>query len=148
MILDKIGNIKNYLGISTNMDTAINYMINNSFSDLEVGRHEIDGDSVFVLIQEYETKNIEEGKIESHKKYIDIQYVIEGSELIGYAPIEDLNVIKEYDDNNDFMLFDGEFETHRIEKGRFAVYFPHDGHMPTVNDCKKKVKKAVFKIQI
>jgi YhcH/YjgK/YiaL family protein len=148
MILDKIVNIKNYLGITRNMDTAINYMVNKCFANLETGRHEIDGDSVFLLIQEYETKRIDEGKLESHRKYIDIQYVIEGSELIGYAPIEDLKVVKEYDGDDDFMLFEGAFETHRIENGRFAVYFPHDGHMPTINDCKKKVKKAVFKIQI
>lgn len=148
MILDKIGNINNYVGISKNMDLAIDYISKNDLRSLSAGKYEISGNDVYILIQEYETKLIEDSILESHRKYVDIQYVLDGEELIGYAPIDELSVSKDYDDENDYMLHEGKFETHKISGGKFAAYFPNDGHKPTINPVKNNVKKAVVKVKL
>lgn len=148
MILDHINNIKNYKGISKNMDTAIEYILENELSDLDVGKYAVDEKNVFYMIQEYETKDIEEGNFEAHDKYIDIQYVLNGDELIGYAPRMFLNTAEEYDASKDKIILKGKEERHRLTEGMFAIYFPEDGHMPSINMVKTTVKKAVFKIKI
>lgn len=147
MILDDINNIDSYRGISKYMDLAIEYIMYNNIEILPVGKHKIVGDDVFALVQEYETKPITDNVLESHKKYIDIQYVVSGEELIGYAPVEKLKIYKEYDDDNDYMLYEGNYELHKISNGRFAIYFPHDGHKPTINSEKNTVRKIVIKIK-
>lgn len=148
MILDKIVNIKTYKGISKNLDLAIEYILQNNLNSLEIGKHEISGDDVFILVQQYETKLIEDNILESHKKYIDIQYVLDGEEFIGYAPIDELSLHKEYDAENDYMLHEGKFEINNISNGKFAIYFPHDGHKPTLNPQKNNVKKIVVKVRV
>ncbi len=98
--------------------------------------------NVFYMIQEYETKDIEEGNFEAHDKYIDIQYVLNGDELIGYAPRMFLNTAEEYDASKDKIILKGKEERHRLTEGMFAIYFPEDGHMPSINMVKTTVKKS------
>lgn len=148
MILDNIKNIKNYKGLSENIDTAIDFLLQNNFSDVEVGKYYIDGENVYYMIQEYETKKIEDGKFEVHKKYIDIQYVVKGQELIGYSPVEHLSPIGEYDEVKDKLILKGSEELHSLDEGMFGIYFPNDGHKPSINSSKTKVKKVVVKIKI
>ncbi len=148
MIIDDIKNIKNYLGISRSLDMAINYLTTADFTQLNVGRYEISGTDVYVLIQEYDTKPFDQGKFEAHREYIDIQYVIYGEEYIGYAPLLDLQPVDEYDPEKDKMILKGDAEYHRIKSGMFGIYFPNDGHMPSVNKTATTVKKAVVKVKI
>ena len=66
------------------------------------GKHELRGEEVFFNLQEYETKP--EQKLEAHKKYIDIQVVAVGEELMGYTNIENTTVTEKYDDVKDVMF--------------------------------------------
>jgi len=148
MILDNIKYLSNYNGISKNLDNAINFLLNNDLAKMEVGKYDIDGDNVYYLIQEYNTKNRDNGKFEAHHNYIDIQYILDGQEFIGYAPIENLKPLNEYDEKKDKTNLVGEAEMHLIKKGMCAIYFPNDAHMPSVNDENIIVKKAVVKIRV
>ncbi len=148
MITDHIKNAATYKGISERMDKALDYLATTDLSALEVGRYELDGDNLFVLIQAYEPKNVEDGRCEAHKKYIDIQYIIEGQERMGYGIAEDMAVVDPYDDAKDryFVEWTGDFVEY--SKDMFAVFYPQDAHMPgiEIEGC-SFVKKAVVKIK-
>ena len=74
MILDKIENYKLYVNINQRIARAFTYILETDFSQLSLGKHLIEGEDIFALLQEYDTKEIENCKLESHKKYIDIQF--------------------------------------------------------------------------
>jgi YhcH/YjgK/YiaL family protein len=117
---------------------------------LAPGKYEWDGDRMFLLIQEMETAPKADKKLESHVRYIDIQYLIEGEEVIGYArQSADHIVCHDELETKDFALYeDPEEEMDLLLKpGTFAVFFPADLHRPgVVRSVPGKIKKAVVKI--
>jgi YhcH/YjgK/YiaL family protein len=147
MILDVKKNAPLYKGIHGNLDKAINYMLSADLNALPVGKHLIEGEDVFVLIQEYETKSMDSSLFEAHQKYMDIQLILSGEEWIGYAPVQSLTSIEPYDDTKDIAFFIGEGEMHKLKRDTFSIYFPTDAHKPSIHDVKTDVKKAVFKIK-
>ncbi|RYD83525.1 MAG: DUF386 domain-containing protein [Sphingobacteriales bacterium] len=150
MILDKIENIALYKNLMPRINGVIDFIEKNNLSTLESGKYEVEGDDLFVLIQEYDTKEISEGKMEAHRMYIDIQYMLEGVENIGYETLRNQTPIMEYSMERDVMFFANKSEIMlKLDAGIFAVFYPADIHMPSlkVNEI-SKVKKAVFKIKI
>ena len=149
MITDIIKNAKLYYGISDRMKKALEYLENNDFSKMEPGKYEIDGSNVYAMIQQYETKPIEIGKWEAHRRYIDIQYIVEGTELIGYANLKDLKAIRNYDEVKDFIHLEGKGDYITAKPGMFVVLWPEDGHMPSIAvNNPSPVKKVVVKILV
>lgn len=149
MIIDELSNSHLYLGLSERIDKALDYLKNSDFSKLEPGKYEIDGENIFALINEYNTKDESEGKLEAHKKYIDVQFVAKGKELMGYAPLENQKVIDKYNEQNDITFFSGYKSFVKVDEGMFAIFFPEDVHMPGIKVGDKSfVKKVVVKIKI
>lgn len=148
MILDVKKNAILYKGIHGRLDKAIDYMLSADLNAFPVGKHQIDGDDIFVLIQEYETKFIDAALFEAHRKYVDIQLILSGEEWIGYAPVQSLTSIEPYDDTKDIAFFIGEGEMHKLKRDTFSIYFPTDAHKPSIHDVKTVVKKAVFKVKL
>ena len=96
---------------------------------MPVGRYEIDGDEVFALVQEYETRASEECRWEAHYTYTDIQYVVEGSEKMGWKALD--GVVKTEDrPEDDVYFFDVEGDHFVLHAGQFAVFAPQDAHRP------------------
>jgi YhcH/YjgK/YiaL family protein len=149
MIIDKIENAALYSGINPRFSQAFDYLKNTDLVNLEAGKHEIDGENLFALVQEYDTKSEEDALMESHFKHIDIQYIIEGKELMGLVIKKDqvptlIDAEKDYakyqEDDYSFMLF---------EEGMFGIYFPEDIHLPNIQlDEPARVKKIVIKVKI
>ena len=75
--------------------------------NLENGKYEIDGEDIFVSVQDYNTKPESEGKFEAHKQYADIQFIIKGEEKLGYTNIKNCKPTTFYDDKNDIVFLDG-----------------------------------------
>ena len=104
------------------------------------------------MVQSYTTMGPDECKFESHRHYFDLQYVVEGEELFGYAPVSTLEPCMEYDPNRDLIFYnEPELSGATILKaGDFAIVAPEDGHAPrrmTANGpC--PIKKIVVKIKI
>lgn len=149
MIVDHISNAKTYKTISENIKKGLDYLESTDLKALEVGKYEIDGSNVFVLIQEYEGKEIEQANCEAHKKFIDIQYIISGEEYIGYAPVENMEVVLPYEEAKDrfFVKWEGTLIDH--SEKMFSIFFPQDAHMPSVKKSENTIiKKAVVKIKI
>ena len=150
MIIDKIENARLYKAIHPTIGKALEYIENAHFSDLPMGRSDIDGDKLYVILKDYQTKPIEtENLLESHRAYIDLQYIIEGVEQMGITMQNGQVPNKQYDAKDDYMLFEETYDLITIRKGMFAIFFPDDLHMPDMTtDQPTYVKKAVFKVKI
>jgi YhcH/YjgK/YiaL family protein len=152
MIADTLNNLKKYEHLVPLTKEIINYLESNDIHSLSGGKHEISGDSAFVLIQEYYTVPDTEKLWESHKKYIDIQLVMEGQEYMGYSPMDFLNIKKEYSVENDVIFYENDSKEHssiNVHKNHFCIVFPEDAHKPGLHIKEvKRVKKAVIKVMV
>lgn len=149
MILDKIENIGLYQGIHSGINTALKYIRETNFAELPVGKHEIEGDALFAIYKEYKTTPIDDKLLESHLKYIDVQYVIEGVEEMGVTMLYNQEPKKAYDEEQDYMLFNESYDIITVNAGMFAIFFPDDIHMPEITTSEPlNVKKVVVKVKI
>lgn len=149
MIIDKITNCHNYFSINTRLSTAFEYILSQDFSKFEPGRYDVDGNEIYAMVSEYETKNISVCKWEAHRKYLDIQFLVKGSEVFGYANIDTLKTIQTYSEEKDCLLLEGEGEFLKLGKDTFIIAFPQDAHMPgTADKISVPVKKVVVKVKI
>ena len=149
MILDKLENAAKYFSLSNGIKQALNFLQKTDLINAAEGRHEIDGDNVYALINNYNTKDPAEAHPEAHRKYIDVQYVVSGSELIGYSVFNGQRIFKEYDAEKDFMLYDDISFFMKLNPGMFAIFYPDDLHMPGIMiDEPKPVKKVVIKVKL
>ena len=149
MILDKIENAHLYRGVHPGIAKALDYISSSNFANLPLGKHEIDGEALFVILKENPTNPITDQLLESHIKYIDVQYVVEGVEEMGITMKSGQKPIKDYDDTDDYMLFKEPYDIITVKAGMFAIFFPDDIHMPDLTTGEPSlVKKAVFKVRI
>lgn len=125
MIIDKIGNVRFYGSLLNCLDKGLEAI--EALKDPEVGRYEFDGG--FFMVQKGDTKPMKEGDFEAHRKYVDVQIVLEGSEEIAWADLEELRESGAYDEKTDKALYTGsEVNTMLITAGMCYIAFPHDGH--------------------
>ena len=149
MIVDKIENSGLYKNLSERIKRSFDYIKQTDLKKLQPGRYDIEGDNIFALISDYQTKLESEGKLEAHKKYIDVQYVIEGEELMGYAPLGNQQTLEAYKEENDIIFYKGEKVFIKVTEGMFAIFAPEDVHMPSIQSEKKSlVKKLVIKVKV
>ena len=149
MIIDKIENAILYKSLGDRIQKSFDYIKQTNLKKLQPGRYDIDGDNIFALISEYQTKPEAEGKLEAHKKYIDVQFVIEGEELMGYAPLGNQEILEPYKEENDIIFYKGEKVFIKVPEGMFAIFFPEDVHMPGIQVEKKSlVRKLVIKVKV
>ncbi len=124
-----------------------------NFPSLEEGKYPMKNEKVFIF-SAYETKiSGETILVEGHKKYIDIQIIIEGREAIGVLPSDQIHDKSAYDEINDVWTAEvasDELEFTELEAGDFLVLFPKDAHAPqqAVGKIPMPVKKAVIKIPV
>lgn len=140
-----------YFRHSERWDKAFTFLRSNDLNSLEIKRYDIDGDNLFATVSEYITRDEEEVNFEAHRKYIDIQYIISGSEKMSVAPLESRNeVLSPYDDSKDieFMTVN-ESSDHIATPEKFFIFFPDDAHRPTVKvNENSPVKKIVLKVGV
>ncbi|MCT7910049.1 YhcH/YjgK/YiaL family protein [Arcobacter lacus] len=110
----------------------------------------LDG-NCFVLEQAYVSKDKKDCFFESHKKYIDIQYIFYGTELMEVGNINNLEIIQEYNESLDYAKH-AQFVNSSsllIRENELAIFYPSDAHMPCIKvDKNEKIIKAVFKVAI
>lgn len=148
MIIDKIENAHLYKNIGEGISKSFEYIRTTDLKSLPTGKFPIDGENIFALVSEYQTKSESGGKLEAHRKYIDVQYIISGEELMGYAPLGGQKVLEPYKEENDIVFFTGDKSFTKVSAGMFAIFFPEDVHMPGINTRKiSNVKKLVIKVR-
>lgn len=119
--------------------------------DTPDGRYPVDGEDVFALVQTYETGPATEKRFESHRVFLDIQYVFEGEERILHAPARLLEVETPYDDPTDIMFYaePRAASSLLLRPGDFAVFHPGDAHKPgCMAGGRHRVRKVVVKVRI
>lgn len=166
MILDSLANASRYAALGPRIARAFEFLARPETARLEPRQpgsqnslvKPIVGDDIFALVQRYKPKLRREAFWEAHRNYIDVQCMIEGTELMGWAPIELMGVKQPYDAERDFAVFEPQRggEEHgsqflTVKPGHFAVFFPHDVHMPgvAVDDAQSgEIKKIVVKVRV
>lgn len=149
MIYDSIINLGLYSGISDDIQRGLEYL-HDLNPAVENGIYELSS-RVKVIVSEYYTKEENVYGYEAHREYIDIQYLICGSEKIRYLPIEYLKKTKPYNKELDAAFYVEDLlkpQELLLGNGYFAVLFPQDGHMPQLCvDKPNTVKKVVIKVK-
>jgi biofilm protein TabA len=117
-----------------------------------LGRHDIDGDHCFALVQTYETKPVEKAKFEAHRKYIDVQFLYSGRETILWAPLSEMKEeTMAYDETKEAALWKlvPDVTPLHLSAGHFAILFPQDAHAPCVEwEQPGQVFKVVVKVAV
>lgn len=159
MIVDRLENAKWYArvgrsggGVGGGVGEAMEFLRETNFSKVADGKVEIDGERMFAFVQRYATKEVDEAKWEAHRKYVDVQYVADGAERMGYAALADeLPVAKSYDEESDLVFYETAGDLVTVEAGGFAVFWPWDVHAPglvVVEGGSDDVLKVVVKCRM
>lgn len=146
MVVDKIENYGRYVNISERLAKAFKYITTTNFTTIAPGKYEVDGESIFAIVQEYETKAAVDCFLEGHFKYIDIQYIVSGEEIISVVPLTDqmpVTINKE----SDYAFYECTTSPILISAGMFTIFFQDDLHKPCMKSGSvSKVKKVVMKV--
>ncbi|MCI0498845.1 MAG: YhcH/YjgK/YiaL family protein [Planctomycetales bacterium] len=151
MIVDQLDNVSLYGGLGRRIAAGLAMLNEDSARKAAPGRYEAEGKDLFYIVDEYQTKPFEEGRPEIHRKYLDIQYIISGTECIGYAPLEGLQEQTPYDDEKDIAFYKYAPAMSRLvlKPGMFAIFWPNEPHMPGRSAGKAEtIKKIVVKIRM
>lgn len=149
MILDRLTNADTYRSLAPRLWQGLEFLRTTDLQSLELGRHELDGDRLFAMVQEYTTKPSADCAYEAHRKYCDIQTLAFGTERIGWAHLAHMRESVVYNAERDIAFFEGQGDLFTLAPGVFAVFFPHDVHMPCVQAVKAtEVKKIVVKVAL
>jgi len=117
---------------------------------IDKGRYELKGKELYVIVDEYITKNEQDTNFESHRMYTDIQYLVYGEEKIGITDVKNTTEITPYDNSKDIIFLAAEQNNYRKAlSDRFFVFFPGDAHRPCVKvDENINVRKVVLKLKV
>jgi biofilm protein TabA len=130
MIIDRLANPAPLFQLPSRLARALDYLRANDLRSVPLGRHDLDGDRLFALVQEYTTRAADQCVWEAHRKYIDVQFVALGVERIGYAGIAQMREREAYDPARDVAFFEPGGELVTIRAGMFAIFGPEDVHSP------------------
>ena len=149
MIVDLVANIGQYKTLGDRMAVAIDYIQKNDFKTMAPGKYTIDGDAVFAMVNEYDTKEEKEAKPETHKKYIDIQLMVSGTECMGYLPLIGQPSSVAYNPDKDVEFYLLKCSLIEVNEGMFAIFYPQDIHQPGVlKGTSAPIKKVVVKVLV
>jgi YhcH/YjgK/YiaL family protein len=149
MIVDTITNAGRYAGLGERLARGLALLSTEDFLGKQPGKYEVDGAQLYYLVQSSTTKPKEQGKWESHRSYIDIQCVVDGAELMLWAPTARLSVTQQYDPVKDVIRYAGLGDCILARAGTFLVFWPEDGHMPGIAvHAPAPVRKVVVKIRL
>jgi YhcH/YjgK/YiaL family protein len=148
VILDTLANATRYAGMHPGFARAFAFLLTTDLPVLAPGRHEIDGDRIYALIDHTEGRGEAGARLEAHRRYVDIQYTIDGNERIGWMPLAHCAPAEgEFDKTKDVGFFaDRPTIWVAVPSGSFAIFFPHDAHAPLAGHG--RLKKAIVKIAV
>jgi YhcH/YjgK/YiaL family protein len=151
MIFDQLDQLREYGTLSHGIPAAIDYLLHTDFTQVTEGRYELDGDRLFAIVQRYNTKPVAEARWEAHRRYIDVQHLLEGEEQMGHFLCRPgLAVEQPYDEAKDVVFYKGQGAFFRMLEGDTAIFLPQDVHAPclAVDDKPIEVRKVVVKCRM
>ncbi len=152
MIITDLTNLESYKAMSKNMRVAIEYLESINLDSIEDGTYPVLDDDIFVVVSTYITREHGESKYEAHRKYIDIQTLISGEEMIFCNQVNHMEPDGAYNIEKDKLNFKdqaGEVSIH-LKPGMVTIFYPSDVHKACCNVCDepKLVRKLVAKVKL
>jgi biofilm protein TabA len=146
MILDRMENAARYTAVHPGFAKAFEYLKQTNFDQVPVGRHELVGNQLFALVANDQGRARSGAKLEAHRKYIDIQYVVRGCDEIGWKPTKECTLPDgDFNFDRDICFFaDAPESWVALPSGTFVILYPEDAHAPLagVGDMRKIVMKV------
>ena len=148
MILDDFSRRDRYHALHPGLAEAFAFAAAHDLAILSPGRHTIDGDRLFVSIDHVAGRGRAGARLESHRRYIDIQLTIDGHEEIGWRALADCRAPSPpFDQTRDIGFYDDVPESWlAVPAGKFAIFFPDDAHAPLAGIG--PLRKAIFKVAV
>jgi YhcH/YjgK/YiaL family protein len=149
MIFDILANANRYASVHPLFAECFAFLKNTDLAALPVGRQPLGSSGCTAMVSEAAPKTKESSRLEGHRAFIDIQYMVAGGEVIGYLPRADCTE-KSNDAANDFQELQGAPEYLTLRPGCFAIYFPDDGHQPGIGTGAHTgpIRKIVIKVPV
>lgn len=148
IIINKLQHAERYFNMHPEFEKAFAFLRRDDLAELPADRYQIEGDRLFCMISKGPGRSRSEAKLEAHRKYVDIQYVIAGTDEMGFKPAADCKMIDtDYDADKDIMFFKDQPDSWTpVPAGSFVIFFPQDAHAPLVSEG--EIHKAVLKIAV
>lgn len=150
MIFDAVTNLRRYKGIYTNLDIAINYLLEHDLSKIDIGQYDIVNKNVYMNVTNSKLQVEKESFFELHQRYLDLHIDILGRERVLFAQYLEENLVKQYDKETDYALMRGKANVScELDQEHFLICMLREPHLPCIKiDNEEYVKKAVLKIAI
>jgi YhcH/YjgK/YiaL family protein len=148
VILDRLENASRYEALHPAFARAFQHLKAAALGLLAVGRHPVDGDRLYISVDQAEGRGRDGARLEAHRKYIDIQLGLRGHEEIGWKPLAECSQRgTAFDDSRDIGFFDDTATVWLpLPPGVFAIFFPSDAHAPLAGSG--AIRKAIAKVQV
>jgi biofilm protein TabA len=146
MIFDTLSNAARHVALHPGFTEAFDFLRRPDLATLSSGRHEVDGPSLYASIGRDEGRGRNGARLETHRKYVDIQYVVSGDEVIGWSDLAACQATGlGYDEARDIEFYTAQSTTWvPVPPGSFAIFFPTDAHAPLAG--RGPVHKVVMKV--
>ena len=148
MILATLAQADRYAHLHPLFARAFVFLRDTNLMALEPGRHSVQGEQIFAIVEACEGRTRQEAKLECHRRYIDIQLVLEGVDEMGWKPLtECVDPVSDYNEARDIRFFnDPPSSWIATPAGSFCLFFPDDAHAPLVS--RDPIRKVVVKIAV
>ncbi|MDP2805243.1 MAG: YhcH/YjgK/YiaL family protein [Gallionellaceae bacterium] len=148
MIFSSLSQAKRYAGLHPLFSQAFDYIENNDLFNMPPGRYNIIGEDLIAIVEHVSGKTREMARLEAHRRYIDIQLVLDGIDEMGWKPLADChNPVSEHSEEKDIRFFtDAPVSWIATPPDHFCIFFPEDAHAPLVSTG--QVRKVIFKVAV
>jgi len=149
MIIDRLEHARMYRVLGVDIARALDFLQQTDLRGLPEGRHELNGDRLFAMVQRYRPRPVAEAVWEAHRSYVDVQYIVAGSERMGYTYLRSsLAVRQPYDAEKDYALYDAQGDLLEVPAGSFVIFAPHDVHAPGLTTEPAEAAGQVCKVVV
>ncbi len=146
MIICPFENLSRYETIIPGLNEAVEFIKN--LKSFEPATYPLSGTNK-VLVQNVTTKAWETSQLEAHREYLDIQYILDGNEVVGWAPLDSLTPVDAFNTEKDKGMYAGNSTPIAIRAGYCYIVYPEDAHAPSVHLAQGgQVKKIVVKLKV
>ncbi len=150
MVYDYLANAEKYEGLSAGIAAGFAVLQDRDLTVLEPGDYPIFGEDIILKIQSYNTKPVAQARLEAHRRYIDIQYIVSGEEKIAVGALEQAGETLEARPENDIWFYAGSVDDAlTVKAGQFMVLFPDETHATGIAVSESiPVRKALVKVAL
>ena len=148
MIYATLSQAQRYAALHPLFPTAFAYMRNTDLHSLSSGCHRVVEEQLYAIVEQQPGRTRASALLECHRKYIDIQLVLQGVDEMGWRSLSECTqALDDYNEDKDIQFFrDAPSTWIKTPPGSFCIFFPEDAHAPLVSDG--EIRKVIFKIAV